>query len=407
MDLTFGGPREAVMEMYNAFAILLFAILGIAFAANAAMRRQVRFTEIDLVIGAFVVWCVAVYLVYIDKSHAREVIKLVFPLFVYVVTKNVLRNAEQYRKMLWLMIVAFTVPVAASTVLIVLGKGIDGVNYWTDSARYEGAYDGAHNLGHNMMFLLMLIAVYLTVSRSEDHQRLLALGPVKKIYLAGMAASGFFGLLMSQTRTQLLGFVVFFSYYMFTFHRRVFYIAGAGLTAVLIVFSPVLKDTSVVRGLLYDFDKVGTGMWSEEELASGRPRIWKHNLTIFENMPIDRQIAGVGIGNKLIFGGTEGVIDSHNDYLELLMHTGVIGLVLYLAMQLLMLVRLLRLPGPEKHAFLGMFIAVSIMNFSSNSYVTRTAIAQLFFLVLTYIELPPPATSQRQESADRLRPTQR
>jgi len=149
-----------------------------------------------------------------------------------------------------------------------------------------------------------------------------------------------------------------------------------------------------MKSLLYDYDKVKTGVWDEGELGSGRPKIWKHNLDIFWSMPIDRQLAGAGIGNKGV-SGTDGVVDSHNDYLEMMMNTGIVGLLLYLTMQLLMLHKILRLPGREKHVFLGVFMAVVLMNFSSNSYITRAALAQMLFLVLAYIELPSAARAQK------------
>lgn len=383
IDLTLGGATDAVVEVYDWVAILLFGVLGLSFVASAAMRKRILVTEIDLAVGGFVVWCVAVSLIYIDKVYAREVIKLIFPLLVYVVTKNVLRNAEQYRKMLFLMVAAFTIPVVASVVLILLGKGVDYVNYWTHNPRYQGAYHGAHNFGHNMVLLLMLITVYVTVCRYAGGNQASVVARWRKLYLAVMAVSAFFCLALSQTRTQLLGFVVFISYYLFVFHRRAFYIASAMATVLAIAFAPVLMKT-----LFQDFDKVATGVWREEEMASGRPRIWNQNLTILESMPIDRQLAGVGIGNKVSFGSTEGVVDSHNDYLEVLMHTGVVGLLLYLLMQLLMIRKILRLPGRDKHVFLGVFMAVVVMNLASNSYITRSAIAQVLFLILAYIELP-------------------
>lgn len=395
MDLSFGGSQDTVMEMSNWAAILLFALLGLAFFANAAIRKKVRLTEIDLAIGGFVVWVVAVYLIYIDKANAREMIKLVFPLFVYFVAKNVLTNVEQYRRMLGFMIAAFTIPVIVSTILIALGEGVESINYWTGIPRYEGAYNTSHNLGHNMLLLLMMVTVYVVVHRYAGDAEGRIVRPTKKVYLLVMAVSAFYSLAMSQTRTQLLGAIVFFGYYLFAFHRRIFYLASVTAIVLFISFLPILMNT-----LFQDFGKVASGVWREEEIASGRPRIWANNLTIFGDASIDRQFAGMGIGNKDIFGGTEGITDSHNDYLDVMMQTGIVGLVLYLTMQLLILRKILHLPSREKHVFLGVFIAVVLMNFVSNSYITRSAIAQTLFLMLIYIELPRSATPQGLQGAE-------
>jgi O-antigen ligase len=99
-------------------------------------------------------------------------------------------------------------------------------------------------------------------------------------------------------------------------------------------------------------------------------------------------VAGIGIGNVEYFGGTEGFISSHNDYLDLLMQTGVIGFLLYVAVQIALARRIFALPGAEKHAFMAMFVAVVVMDILSNSYITRSVMGQLFFLVMSYVEVP-------------------
>lgn len=392
LDLSFGGPREAIVELNNMVAILLFALLSGAFFVNAATRKQMHLSAVDLTIVAFGVWCVSIYFIYIDKANSREMIKLIFPLFTYIVAKNILKSVQEYQKMLGLMIAAFTVPVVVSVVLILMGQGVDHINYWTKNPRYEGAYDGAHSLGHNMMFLLMLMAVYVTVFRYGPYGQNPVIGWTKKLYLGGMGIAAFYCLLMSQTRTQLAGFVAFFAYFLFVFHRRVFYFGGLAAAVIVISMLPWIADN-----LFRDFVMVEQGDWGSQEIASGRPRIWKHQLTIFADMPIDRQIGGLGIGNKVLFGSTEGIMESHSDYLDVTIQTGIVGLFLYLILQGLMLHKMLRLPGREKHVFLAMFGAVVLMNIGSNSYITRSAIAQMFFIVMTYIELQRLPTPQKKK----------
>ena len=392
LDLSFGGPRATIVELYDMVAMLLFAILCGAFFVNIAVRKQIRLSAVDLAIIAFGVWCVSIYFIYIDKANSRVMIKLIFPLFTYIVAKNVLKSVQEYQKMLGLMIAAFTVPVVVSVVLILMGHGVDYINYWTKNPRYEGAYDGAHALGHNMMFLLMLMAVYVTVCRYGACVQNPVIGWTKKLYLGGMGIAAFYCLLMSQTRTQLLGFIAFFGYFLFVFHRRVFYFGALAVAVIVIVMSSWLANN-----LFPDFERVEQGQWGTQEIASGRPRIWKYQLTIFADAPIDRQLAGLGIGNKEHLGGTEGIMESHNDYLDLVIETGIVGLFLYLILQGLMLHKLLLLPGREKYVFLAMFGAVVMMNIGSNSYITRSAIAQMFFLVMTYIELQRLPTPQKKK----------
>jgi O-antigen ligase len=127
--------------------------------------------------------------------------------------------------------------------------------------------------------------------------------------------------------------------------------------------------------------------------------IWSHNLAIFAKLPIDRQLAGVGIGN---FMGNSFAADiqasskltmnhvwnSHNDFLEMLMEIGIIGLLLTLVLYVAIGRAILRLPGKGRHGFLALFLAVVVMNILSNSYIARFGLAQMFFMLLVYIEQP-------------------
>lgn len=397
VDLSFSGAKQQVMAMADWAAIVMFSVLIVAVAANLALRKEARLSPIDAAMAAFVLWCVAIYLIYVDKANAREMVKLVFPFFVYFVTKNVLRDLAEYRKMLALMIVAFVLPVVGSSVLLLLGKGVALVNYWTSEPRYEGMYDGAHSLGHNMVFLLMLLGVYVALRRYVYEQPFGKTANLATRVGCGLLVLGaVYCLIMSQTRTQLFGIIAFSLYYFFVFNRRTLYFGMAALAIVVVVFLPFITNI-----LFFDMQRVASGTWGEEDIASGRPRIWQNNFDIYAGMPIDRKIAGVGIGNKDIFGGTEGFTDSHNDFLDVMIQTGIVGLLLYLFIQFLLLREILRLPGKEKHAFIALFIAVVLMNFASNSYITRSALAQMFFLVMSYVEVRNARQVQTQLSPSR------
>jgi O-antigen ligase len=81
------------------------------------------------------------------------------------------------------------------------------------------------------------------------------------------------------------------------------------------------------------------------------------------------------------------VIDSHNDWLDVLMQTGAVGLLLLLALQILILKAILRVPGHEKYAFLSVYLAVIVMMFVSNSYVWRIQVGHIYYIMLAYIEI--------------------
>jgi O-antigen ligase len=369
-------------ELFNWFAIALLILLAAAMFSNVALRKEFRVSIVDLLIVAFCIWCTTGYFLYPENSNGRELIKLLFPLCTYIVAKTVLRSTEQYTKMLKWMILGFAIPVFASAGLIASGGGIESLNYWTKLLRYEGVYSTSHSLSHNMTFVIMLLFIYARLKLSGDEgAKTWELTKKQVVLLGSIGAAALYCIAMSRVRTTIVGLAVFLLYYLFIYHRRLLVVVIIPLCAVV----AVALGAWLYENLFFDFAKVQSGEWAAGEAGSGRPLIWAKNLQIFSDLSIDRQLAGLGVGNKVTSG--EGVEDSHNDYLDTLMETGIIGLSLYVALQLAILVAILRMPLSIRHAFIGIFVAVALMNFASNSYITRSGLAQMYFLVMAYVEI--------------------
>jgi O-antigen ligase len=280
------------------------------------------------------------------------------------------------------MILGFVIPVALSVVLISVGKGIDvyGANYWTGVIRWAGAYDSSHNMGHNMAFLLMVMGIYYVIgdeSASAFRRAIVSRSAI--VGMAVMAMAAIYCLWMSQVRTALVGVLVFLTVYLSYANKRIL----IGLTVlgaiIFLALYPVLKP--ILLPDVVQAEKSGQKL--EEAIGSGRPDIWKNNIEHFAEMPFDRKLAGAGIG----FNRLPGIMDSHNDFLDLVMQTGMVGAALFVALQVVIFGRIRALPAPQRQVFLAIFIAVTVMNFVSNSYVARFGLAQMYYLVLAYIEL--------------------
>ena len=388
VDLTGGRTTitefSEVMELNNWAAIGLFVLLAVAFLSNTALRKNIRLSAVDLMIWMFGLWCMSIFVIYIDEANARETVKLLFPLFTYIVAKNVLRDRMQYQRMIAFMIIGFLLPVFWSAGMIMMGMSIEEVNYWTQVPRFKGIYPAAHNMGHNMTFLLMVISVHVALKKpaeeASQHGRQLT-----KVHLPTLllAITALYCLGMAQARTQIVATIAFLGYYLYVFQRKMFFVAASIGTVAAIAFAPLYFNN-----LFYELDKVTTGEWEADKLASARPMIWRDNLERYANISFDRQLAGVGIGNKTHLGGSSGLMDSHNDYLDLMIQTGVVGLLLYIGLQITIFRKILALPGKEKHVFGAIFVVVVLMSIISNGYITRSAMAQMFFLTMAYIELP-------------------
>lgn len=371
--------QENLLELA---AIVISVLLGAAFVIDTALRKDMRFSGIDLVILMFSAYCVAVSLIYFDKVYWREVPKLLIPLWTYIVAKNVIRSDAAYCRLLGIMILGFVAPVVLSVVIIVAGGGVDSVDYYTHLPRWQGIYAGSHSMAHNVTFLLFLIATFVVVRRTTTGSEAAAKWTDSPLPLWLLALLAIYCLYQSQVRTGVVGLAVFSTIFLFSYSKRALVIlvvlASIGVTAALPVLMPRFAP---------DVLRVEKGYEGEEGLASGRPRIWSNNVDIFIKLPLDRQLAGAGIGNKDFYGGKEGITDSHNDWLDVLVQTGIVGFGLYVALQFLFLRKILRLVGQEKYVFLAVFVAVAIMNLVSSSYVNRYGLAQLYYMLMSFVEL--------------------
>ncbi len=373
-------------NFFDLAAIGIFLVLAIAFLSNTALRQSIRITAVDFIIFFFTAWSLICYLIYFEKGNIRELAKLIIPLLTYVVAKNILRDKTQYQAMLGWMIAGFVVPVILSALLIASGKGIEvigpskNINYWTGIARWQGVYAGAHNLGHNMVFLFFLMTVYLHVARtaSTGGPQPFALG--KRVLFLVLGTAALYSLLMSQVRTTILGLLVFLTYYLYVFNKRLLLLGGVTVVVVFAVMLPVIKPF-----LFPDIVMMEKEGGSIESFGSGRPSIWADNLAYFSALPLDRQLAGIGVGNNE--ASPQG-LDSHNDYLYVLVGTGIVGFLLFVMLQMALLRAILKLEGRDRYVYLSIFAAVFVMSFVSNSYVSRFGLAQMYYLLLAYVEMP-------------------
>lgn len=375
------------LGLFDLAAVLFTILLAGSFIFRAALSREISISSIDVLLFLFSFWCISVYFVYMDRSAVQEVLKLLLPLLTYTVVKNSVRDKEQYLRTVFLLLVGLAIPLIISAALIAVGEGVQSISYWTGIPRYEGVFAGPHTLAHAATFFLIVTTLYVNLKAKSSNGFTWVMTPGKVIVIALMVMVVLYCLYESKTRTPILGLIVFLWVFLYRTNKKILIGGTIGLLIAGILSAPI-----IVPRFFNDFYKVYVGDWDSKAMGSNRLKIWSDNLTTFSELPIDRKLAGVGIGNKsdaqarLNFVPDD-IRNSHNDYIELLMQTGLVGFVLYLTLQVLILKAILRLDGRERYVFLALFLAVSLMNFVSNSYITRFGIAQLFYLVMAYVEV--------------------
>lgn len=386
------------LNVFELAAIGLSGLLVGALLIRSTVHKDLDLTAIDFFMLAFTFWCISIYLIYIDNADIGEVAKLVLPLLTYTVSRNVIVSRRMYERIIWAMLLGLSIPLVMSAGLIVMGKSISYVNYWTDVPRYEGVYAGAHDLSHNAVFALMLVGLYADMKRRHAAGTLLGKMHVAIFLLLTLAAM--VCLYGARVRTPILGLLVFLGVVLFFYNKKLLIFGFIGMLVAGIVFFDKLAPR-----FFYDVSKVTAGEWEVEKLGSNRPNIWLGNIGAFADLPFDRQLAGVGVGNRVGVGvetiekDEVEVRNSHNDYLEVLIQTGFIGFALFVTIQILLFNAIRRRPDGDRPVLLALFAAVTAMNLVSNSYVTRFGLAQMLYLVLAVVELrkPPLYAANPQE----------
>jgi len=371
--------------LFDVLGIGLFAILFAAVLMKAALNKSLKLSLIDGVIFAFTVWCVAISVTYYEGTKIGEVAKLLVPVLSYTLVKNVVPDQREYTRLLFWMIVGFSVPTIVSAVLVVTGSqaGIAGVMYWTGVTRWEGAYTNPHNFGHSMTLLMMTLVLYVALRGIPGRETVGVPRMIENTLIGLLGIVALYCLYKSEVRTAILGLLIFAAIYLYCYNKKLLVVGAIGLTVLAVATLPLWFAT-----LLPELDMRRRGIEVESmSLGSGRPGLWMHDILVIAERPIDQQLAGAGIGNRAGFGVAEDQVYGHNDWLEIVTQTGLIGFGLFAMLQVLLLKAILRIPGKERYGFLALFFSVNVMMFVSNSYVWRIQVGHLYYMMLAYVEL--------------------
>ncbi len=373
------------LNVTEVFAIFASGILVIAFILRAIATKTINISVVDFFLFSFVLWVWFVYLLYIDRSNIKDAAKFVLPFITYFVLKNVITTTKEYAHYIKLMLIGYSIPILASTFLIVQGKGLYRVLYWNNLFRYSGVYVNPHNLGHCMSLYLMTLVLFAVIC--AQHEELIPIIKQRFFFVFSCMISVFalYCLYKSYVRTCFFGFMLFIYYYLFRVNKKLLAFLSLVMGVILIL------SAAVVYTIFFDMVDAVKGP-DKSQFGSGRPLIWKHNIEAYASQPLDGILAGVGVGNinahinlRLKSGD---VLNSHNDFLDVLTQTGLVGFFLFMGFQFCLFQKIRQLEGRERYVFLALFLTVTFVNFVSNSYVTRFGLGQMFYALLAYIELP-------------------
>lgn len=372
----------SLFEFLTIFLTFLLVLVGVF---SAGSRKSLAFNELEYAMSAFIVWCCVITAFYYIDTDLKSLVKLILPLITYMIIRRVIFYKDNYLQSIRWLLIGFSVPIIYSFFVIYTGGGVWGVSYWTGLVRYGGAYSGPHEMSHSLGLFIMLSFVYMGLWRVGNKRRI---NKIFLMYLLLMITLALYCIYKGYVRTVFIGLFVFIATYAFYRSKLLFVTLGTFFAVTLIVLG------SLFTTIFHDVVEVYTGDREIEDAGSGRPYIWKRNFEVFSLKSADRIVAGVGIGNYARepnwnerVNQNSQIWNSHNDWLEMLFETGVVGLLLLSVIYIIMYRKICKLGFHEKIIFLALLNAVVVMNFLSNSYISRFSIAQMLFVTLVYIDL--------------------
>jgi len=305
---------EAVLEIGASALLLLWGLLGV-FQKRVEVRWNPLLWPLLGLTGFGLVQYLTRYSVYPYLTKI-ELLKLAAYLMLFFLAGQAFRTAEQWRALVWfLLVLGFVVAVFG----IIQHYTFNGKLYWVRELRYGGAPFGPYvNRNHfaGLMELIVPLGLTMLVLRGarRDQLPLVALFTILPIGALFLTASRG-GIMTFLVQLGLLG--------MLALARTVWRRQLAVITGVLILAGAFVAWLGVGRAL-----ERFAEFRSQEVSEARRLVIIKDSWRIF----LDHPLMGTGLGTlESVYPRYESAYDgkvvnhTHNDYVEALAETGVIG----------------------------------------------------------------------------------
>lgn len=229
------------------------------------------------------------------------------------------------------------------------------------------------------MYIMVAVLICLEYFFNPEMER-----KEKKMWL--LAAILLFPVILLLTRSAVIASVIIFPLYFFLKirsdypHWILFSLAGL----FILVFALLLAFNSRIKYTLEDISREKIGATMENDI---RLNIWRSAWGVIKDHPV----IGVGTGNASVElkkefvkrGYSEGFYDdlnAHNQFLEILLENGIIGLLIFLWILAYMV--FMAVSGQNKLLFL--FVLITIIFFFFESMLNRLA-GIMFFPFITFL----------------------
>jgi O-antigen ligase len=197
--------------------------------------------------------------------------------------------------------------------------------------------------------------------------------------------------LLSSRAGILAGLIACPLYFVFRFYKKISgWIIILAVTLMLLIFFNIARTNTRIN---YALEMIATDNLNNSAHKDERYNIWASAFGVIKN----NFILGVGTGDAstelkkefLKRGYVEGYYDnlnSHNQYIEILLESGIIGLMIFLSFQIYMIY----IAISDRNLIYGLFIVMMLVFFSFESILNRLAgitFYPLFSFLLLYLKV--------------------
>lgn len=257
-----------------------------------------------------------------------------------------------------------------------------GISAFLPSCYNEGFFDSFSGDSFRLLpatLIVIGLAMYMAVKTGNKGYNLYLIVPM-------------YATVMGSSRTYLGVIVVFVLLYLYCIieNKRVFYTL---LLPICVIIVLLVSMGTIAEKILSKFNTVNSYYDFWGTVTSGRTLFWKWDIEAFFDLPIWQQFVGNGFNFVYDVNGHHMTkIWAHNDFLNMLMNFGYIGLYIYFWV----FWRMLRVFWPKgnqipfvaKALFLGGVFINSMMNMSY-TYLCATISYPLFLMVMNEVYVSP------------------
>jgi len=293
----------------------LLGLLVVVWGAWVVYKNRQKINKLPAIISIVLFLLITIFSVFLSPnavSSLREFIRILSIFSLYAIAFFLVKSKDDKKKLINGIILSSFIPVSVGLAQRFMGEG--EVIFGEFFRRIYGTFFYPNSLA---FFLVLVIG--LALERFYRSKKISF-----KVLYAGLILLYFFVLLGTYTRGAWIGIILLFLVFSALKLPRLL-LAGFLILVLIYFLGPTLQERINDVISLEPFSSL---IW--------RFRLWRNTLPFFYEKPL----LGHGIGSfqsvsqKLQGLSTLPAPEAHNDYLRLLIETGVLGVLTYFAIQL-------------------------------------------------------------------------